>query len=475
MKNNSLESLAMVVSLTVVLLPGSAAGQEPKGEGASPAGSTKQAPVASPQSPDKADSATLGSLKAQIDQLKADYEKRIKGLEDQLEELQKQMLQAAPETPLESVPQAESRPVQLIPGALNPAISVVGNFVGRIDDQKVYNSDLDRIDNKVNLREAEIDMRVPIDPYADGVLITSIESETPGKFTVDVEEGYVNIKKLPFLDHPPLGLKLKVGRFRPAFGKFNVLHTHDLPQTFRSLPTEEFLGTDGFIQNGISANFFIPTPWDAHSSLDATLEFLNGGDIALSPSIRSRNSYLGHLRWFRTFADAHNLELGWSHYFHPSGNQVASANMDGIDFLYRWKPLRQGEWKSYLIGGEWILAQHSYANALEPADVARAIAEGLQPGTGKPKGYSIFTQWQFDRRKYAGVRWDQTDTVFNPSLQRRSLTTYFSYYFSEFLRFRVNYEHRWSDLFTEDGRNSVFLELNWVFGSHPPEPFWVNK
>src|SRR5262249_48653693 len=152
-------------------------------------------------------------------------------------------------------------------------------------------------------------------------------------------------------------------------------------------------------------------------SLDATLEFLNGGDIALSPSIRSRNSYLGHLRWFRTFEDAHNVELGWSHYFHPSGNQVASANMDGIDFLYRWKPLRQGEWKSYLLGGEWILAQHAYPNAMEPVDVARAIAEGLQPGTGKPKGYSVFTQWQFNRRLYAGVRWDQTDTVYNPSLQ----------------------------------------------------------
>src|SRR5438034_5381601 len=60
-----------------------------------------------------------------------------------------------------------------------------------------------------NLREAEIDMRVPVDPYADGVLITSLESETPGRFSVDVEEAYVNIKKLPFLSGSPLGLKLR--------------------------------------------------------------------------------------------------------------------------------------------------------------------------------------------------------------------------------------------------------------------------
>jgi carboxypeptidase family protein len=441
--------------------------------GTSPPPRSSQVPAVSSNN---LDSAALRALKGQIDALKAEYEKRIQGLESQLEEIQRQLLQAAPESVVEPTSQPDGKVVQTIPGALNPAISVVGNFVGRIDNSKVFNSDLDRIDNKMNLREAEIDMRVPIDPYADGVLIASLESETPGSFTADVEEGYVNIKKLPFLDHPPLGLKLKVGRFRPAFGKLNILHTHDLPQTFRPLPTEEFLGPEGFIQNGISGNFFIPTPWDDRSSLDATIEVMNGGDIALSPAIRSRASYLGHLRWFRTFKDAHNLELGWSHYLHPSGNQVASANLDGIDFMYRWKPLRQGEWKSYLLGGEWMMARRAYPEALEPIDVARAINDaGLLPGTGKPKGYSVFTQWQFDRRKYAGIRWDQTDTLFNPSLQRRSLTTYFSYYFSEFLRFRVNYEHRWSDLTTEDGRNSVFLELNWVFGSHPPEPFWVNK
>ena len=142
----------------MVGLHGSAAGQQPKPEERSPTAGSKEASAAAAQSPDKPDSATLQNLKAQIQELKADYEKRIKGLEDQVEELQKQMLQTAAESAVEPAPQAASGPVQSIPGALNPAISVVGNFVGRIDDQKVYNSDLDRIDNKVNLREAEIDM-----------------------------------------------------------------------------------------------------------------------------------------------------------------------------------------------------------------------------------------------------------------------------------------------------------------------------
>src|SRR5262245_12857515 len=134
-------------------------------------------------------------LKAQLDAMKAEYEKRIQDLEKQLEELQVQMLQAGAETP----EPAAAPPVQSSPGILNPAISVVSNFVARTDDAIVLNEEGQAIDDKMNLREAELDFRTAVDPYADGVLIASIESEFPGEFETGVEEGYVNIKKLPFL------------------------------------------------------------------------------------------------------------------------------------------------------------------------------------------------------------------------------------------------------------------------------------
>jgi hypothetical protein len=414
---------------------------------------------------------TIEALQIELTSMKSEYESRIKKLESRLEELQVQM-QTMPSETSAVVPPPAAVP-QTMAGALNPAISVVGNLVGRADSQKIFTEDGNRIDNKMILREAEIDMRVPVDPYADGVLITSLESDTMGKFTVGVEEGYVNIKKLPFLDRPPLGLKLKVGRFRPVFGTVNVLHTHDLPQTFRPLPIQEFLGPEGFIKDGISANFFIPTPWE-NSSLDLTLDAVTGGDIAVSPNPDSRMSYLGHLRYYGAFKNAHTVQLGWSSYFQPKGTTANEANIHGIDFLYRWKPARMGEWRSFILGGEFIFGRKAFPEAAESPDVARAI-QGLQPGQGKPSGFYVFAQSQFNRRTYAGVRWDRTDVLFDPALQRRSLTPYVSYYFSEFLRFRLNYEHRWSDLFTEDRRNSVYGELNFVFGSHPTEPFWVNK
>jgi hypothetical protein len=412
-------------------------------------------------------------------------EDEVRLLKEQMSEMLKQMQKMAerieqlerekaptPEPPAQPAPSA----VQSTLSALNPAITVFGNFVGRGDNMRVYNEDGDRISNKFNLREVEVDFRAAIDPYADGVFIASLESETPGQFSASVEEAYAVIKKFPFLDEPPLGLKLKAGRFRPLFGRFNIVHTHDLPTTFRSLPTAEFMGEEGFIQNGMSANFFIPTPWDNESSLDGTFEVLGGGDIAISPDINSRISLLGHLRWYRTLGDGHDLQLGWSSYYSPANNRAKSADFHGVDFMYRWKPFRQGEYKSFLFGGEVMFARRAYPNASEPADVERAITlRELLPGKGRPFGYSLLGQWQFNQRTYAGLRWDQTTTLYNPGLMRRSITPYVTYYFSEFLRARVSYEHRWSDLFTENGRNSFFFELNWVFGSHPPEPFWVSR
>src|SRR5262249_24478291 len=137
-------------------------------------------------------------------------------------------------------------------------------------------------------------------------------------------------------------------------------------------------------------------------------------------------------------------------------------------------PLRQGEWKSFLFGGEAMFSNRNHPDADEPPDVALNL-DSTNLSDRRTYGTSLFTQWQFDRRKYAGVRWDYTTTVIDPSVLRRSITPYFSYYFSEFLRLRLTYERRWSTLIAENRRNSVFVELNWVFGSHPPEPFWVNK
>jgi hypothetical protein len=345
---------------------------------------------------------------------RAAAEERLRALEAQVQELR-----AKEAVPATAAAPAAAPVLPRIPGILNPAISAIGNFVFRGSDDKTFSEDGHRTDNRPNLRETELDLRSAVDPYADAVMIVSLESESPGRFDTSIEEGYITVKKLPFLDAPPLGLKLKLGRFRPEFGRLNKLHTHDLPQTMRPLVIEEFLGPEGFVEDGVSGQFFVPTPWDEESAIDVTLQALSG-DIDVAPGGRNDTGFLGHARWFRTFADTHNLELGWSSYFARNDSPALHALLHGADVLYRWKPLRGGEYRSFLLGGEYLFADRQFEATSASPDLA------LEKRTSTPEGFYLFAQVQSGPRWFLGVRGDWTETLDDSGVQRSGITPYVS-------------------------------------------------
>ena len=85
--------------------------------------------------------------------------------------------------------------------------------------------------NRFSLREAEVDFRAAVSPRADGVLVVAIGEEIEDPFgdvqvstQFELEEAYLNFHTLPW------DLALKGGKFRNAFGRNNLLHTHDLPR-----------------------------------------------------------------------------------------------------------------------------------------------------------------------------------------------------------------------------------------------------
>ena len=165
-------------------------------------------------------------------------------------------------------------------------------------------------------------------------------------------------------------------------------------------------------------------------SLNARLQVLTGGDVAISPDWNHRMAYLGNLRWFKTIAGTHNTEVGWSSYWHPGTATTPIARMHSIDFMYRWKPFRQGEWKSYLLGGELMFSD----------PVASPSAGDVQ----RPKG-TVSSHNGNSTAANTPAFASTTRRHPDPALQRKSFTPYFSYYFSEFLRLRLNFERRWSE------------------------------
>jgi hypothetical protein len=400
-----------------------------------------------------------------------DQEARLKELERQVQLLRLQ----APEEGATSANQPQQSAASASANAFNPTVTVIGNTLYRYDDRAVTVDDA-RIDSQFNLRELELDLRAAVDPFADAVGIVAFPSEVPGEFSAEVEEGYVIIKHLPLpvLDEPPLGLKLKLGRFRTEMGRINRLHLHDLPQMTRPLVNEVFLGEDGYIGNGLSAEVSLPAPFDEASALDLTAQALTGGGVPFAEGPPRAPGFVGNLRWFRTFASAHDVDLSFIFAFgrtDPQGN--LSATIYSGDFLYRWKPLRQGEFRSFLLGGQLFYGPRTFLEAVDTNGDGQPDASVRRKSN--PLGYFAWSQYQLTRSTYLGVRWDDSTTLASASERARGITAYLTWYTSEFLRFRFAYQHRWSDIPAEDGLDSAFGELVFVFGAHPPEPFWVNK
>lgn len=396
------------------------------------------------QDPDPGRTA-LEDLRLKLEQLEQDHEDELEDLRSAIEDMEDDLAD------LRQGPRTTQRD-----NVFNPAITVFGNFLGRADDQPVFlDNDPagEEIGDRFNLREVEFDFRAAIDPWADGVVIATFESEVAGEYEATIEEGYVTLKRLPGLDSGPGGLKLQVGRFRPEFGRFNKIHLHDLPQPTYPRALGNFLGPEGYIQNGLSGQFFLPSPGDAHV-IEGTLALLNGGDLPIAASQDGSNlAGLGHLKWFSDVGPGRTLELGTSMWQSDSDHRLF-----GLDLSYGWIPLGGGRRRSFFVGGEL------YSAHLDDPGLA-----------SRPQGYYMWAQYQFDKNLYAGLRYDHSEDLDDTSVDTDTLGAYVTYYTTEFLRFRFGIEHTTSDDPILDGLDTALFELNFVFGSHPVEPYWVNR
>lgn len=369
-------------------------------------------------------------------------------LEDRVRELEKKLSQ-----------QPASNPAT----ALNPTITVVGNTLWRLDDKKVF---LDgdpaepRVDDTFNLREVELDLRSAIDPYADGLFILAVESESPGEFDVAVEEFVVTVKSLPFgfWETPPLATKIRLGRMRVDFGRINKLHLHDLPQSQYGLTIGEFLGEEGYVANGIATTSILGGLGE-DDTLQLNLGAFQGGGSEIAADTRVP-ALLASLNWFSDLGAGHSLDLGL--YAHYGGTEKIGhqrhATTFSLDALYKWKPAKEGEWNSFLLGFQVFRSDRS-----------------TSAGEAQPVGMLAWAQYQLDRRWYVGARYDRSDFIDNDDLDHSRITPYVSCYLSEFFRIRASVERTSSDLDAEDDLTTFLFEVNVIFGAHPPHPFWVNQ
>jgi hypothetical protein len=341
--------------------------------------------------------------------------------------------------------------------ALNPRITVFGDMLAPIE----LTGNETEFDDRFSVREIEIDLRAAIDTYASGVLILGVEEEEPGEYIIDAEEAYVTLDTLPWR------LRAKIGRFFPAMGNANRLHTHDLPWSIRPYPNQDFLGGgEGWKENGAMLSWLAPPLGSL--ALTFTGWVLNGENPnVLAGSSSDDPAWMGRAEASFDFDGMNQITLGSTFLFgfnDEEGEQ--ETKLTEVDVLLQHRP---NAWLSAVLMGELYYLEKEQAAGTEYAFGAW-VGLQAQPGLGY--------LWSPLQQTYLGVRYDWSDYDSQvEGAEQWSVSTYLSYYTTEFLRFRIGYEHREraSTFYGNPDEDRIYLQVTMVFGSHPAEPFWFNR
>jgi hypothetical protein len=326
--------------------------------------------------------------------------------------------------------------------ALNPDISVIGDFIGALGGNSQQNTVSLQPIPAFQMHESEIGLQSIIDPYARGDFFISF-----GEEGVNLEEGYITFTALPG------SFVAKVGKMRSAFGKVNTMHNHVLPWVERPLVTNNLVGgEDGINDAGFSIERILPAPKGIF--LEATGQVFRGDSAdVFQSSQRSDVSAVAHLRAYRDLNESTNLDLGVS--YARGHNDLGTdflTHLYGVDATLRWKPLRRSIYHSFIGRSEFIWSDRQQL-----------------PATQKSFGYYASADYQLARRWFVGGRFDHSDRSRNDGLTDKGGSVTLTYWPSEFSQLRGQY--RFTRYANNIDANELFLQLIFSLGAHGAHPF----
>jgi len=289
----------------------------------------------------------------------------------------------------------------------NPDTSVIGNFIGRAGQRNPYEFGPNDQRPPMTLDEAEVAFEAFVDPYMKGKFFISLTPEG-----VDVEEGYANLIALPH------DLTAKIGKMKATFGKDNTWHTHVRPWIDQPLVVHNFFGDEGLNDRGVSVSKAFPNDF---AFVEATAEAFSG-DVEDVFTRHNNNDlfYNGHVKLFKDISENSNIELGTSYARGNASDEAAVKNQfGGIDVTYRWKPLQQGLYRSFIGRFEGIVDDRG--------DVDRRVARRL-------RGFYASGDYQLGQRWFTGIRLDRAD---RGDVTDKGVSATLTFWPSEFSQFRT--------------------------------------
>lgn len=343
-----------------------------------------------------------------------------------------------------------------IPQSFNPDISAIGDFIfqgGQIPKGETPDSLTATNKSRAQLREVEFGFSSPVDPYGRADLILSIGRNDDGSYSPDIEEGYFTYTDLPY------DLQARVGKFKSVFGKANMFHAHAMPWVDLPLPIRTFFGEEGLNDGGVEISWLVPNPWDNYIQL--TQEVLSNGNEADFAGGSNANGlmYVTHLKDFLELSKTSTVELGGSFATGTNGTGNSGdpvTNVEGLDLTYKWRPENKGLYQSVTWMNELLFNQKDQPSG----------------NTVDAKGWYSSLEYQFNLRWSVFGRYDYTEYPDSSSLHENSFSTGLTFRQSEFMYWRLQFEHTTGRNFSGDvDRNQIFLQADFLIGLHPAHTY----
>jgi len=378
---------------------------------------------------------------------------------------------------------APSQPTGPQGGPTNPRLlpdfSAVGDFVADLSPKGSTQEDGDRF----SVREVELAVQAVVDPYFRGDVFLGI-SDLEG---VSIEQAFLTTTSLPGQ------LEVRLGRYLMPFGKQNTTHRHDLHTIEYPYVIQRFFAAEGLKGTGVQASrVFSPFGFYQELIVNAVdrLGERPDGLTAFEPVNKSLAG-LGYAARFRNYVDlseAANFELSFSaltgkreqpledaYAAQLAGGvnaALARQSVLGADLTYRWRPLQQGLYKSFILQTEVMHQLNERDPGIPGVSGCAACAAATLGYAGPTRDFTgayVFARWQTGQRSFVGSRYDFLQDQENGGRTLNAGSVYLEWFPSEFSKLVAGYE----GVSPSGGTfvNRLLLQASFALGPHKPHPF----
>ncbi|MCB0352414.1 MAG: hypothetical protein KDD64_02780 [Bdellovibrionales bacterium] len=331
-----------------------------------------------------------------------------------------------------------------------PDIGVVADVVGLSSESR----DDEEGNDRFSVRDFEIVFGHDIDPYSrlDATVVFSDEEDP------ELEEAYASFWDFPF------DSQLRFGRLKPKVGIVSAMHRDSLDTVDVPLVIQRYLGAEGLSKTGADVTGYVPLPFDSFTQAltFGVLEGGNGEEGQLFGETKRIPTFYARLKNAVDVSDETSVDLGAS-WLNGSidDDSGREANSVGLDFTL-----------THFVSPTQKLKLQSEAFIVD-RDLPGASEESEEEDLtylshDNPWGYYVLADYRFDERWGVGSRWDWVEPIATELDVERdhenALSTYLTFYQSEFARWRFQYQR--AEGIDDVSDNRFFLQGTFAIGTH---------